>query len=106
MIHVYVHYPTKQEAEKISRILLTKRLVACVNFINQSDLYWWKGKIVSSRGVVTLAAAPKTHYKKIEALVKKHHSFDIPCILELPVTHALASYNNWLNAETKKNSSK
>jgi len=101
MIHVYIHYPNKKEAEKISKLLLNERLVACVSFMNQSDMYWWRGKIVNSEGVVTFVAAPKKNYKKIEALVKKNHSFEVPCILELPVNKVYQPYKKWLYEETK-----
>lgn len=101
MIHVYIHYPTRREARKISRMLLKKHLAACISFINQEDMYWWQGKIQQTRGVVTLVATEKKHYKKIESLVSKHHSFKVPAIMELPVGNVLKSYAQWLRTETK-----
>ena len=101
MIHIYIQYPSNSEAQKISKLLLKERLVGCVSFVNQKDLYWWKGKLVSSRGVVTFVAAPKRNYNKIEKLVKKHHSYKIPCILEIPVGKVYKPYKQWLYAETK-----
>lgn len=102
MIHVYIHYPTRKEALKISKILLKERLVGCISFIEQKDLYWWKGKLVSSKGIITFVAAPKKNYKKIEALIKKYHSYKVPCILELPVGRVFKPYKKWLYAETKR----
>lgn len=101
MVHVYIHYPTKSEALKISKVLLKKRLVGCVSFVNQTDWYWWRGKLVSSKGVITFNIAPKKNYKKIEQLVKKLHSYDVPCILELPINRSFKPYQEWLYAETK-----
>lgn len=101
MIHVYIHYPTLAEAKRISRLLLKKHLVACVNFLRQEDLYWWRGKMVHTKGIITLVATQKKHYKKIEALVKKHHSYEVPCILELPIGRALRAYEKWLVQETE-----
>lgn len=101
MIHVYIHYPTRREARKISRLLLKKHLASCVNFIDQEDLYWWEGKIVSTKGVVTLVVTKKKNFKKIEQLVIKHHSFKVPCILELPINRAFKPYEKWLNQTTK-----
>jgi len=101
MIHVYIHYPTIGEAKKVSKLLLKERLAGCISYINQSDLYWWQGKLVSTKGIVTLVAAPKKNYEKIEALVKKHHSYRVPCILELPVGRVYRPYKKWLYDETK-----
>jgi len=101
MIHIYVHYPTITEAKKISKIILSKRLAGCISFVKQEDMYWWQGKIVGTKGVVTYVAAPKRNYKKIETLVKKYHSYKEPCIIELPVNRVLKSYAQWLKKETK-----
>lgn len=101
MIHVYIHYPTLAEARKISKLILQKHLAACVNFIKQEDLYWWKGKMVHTKGIITLAVTQKKHYKAIETLVKKHHSYEVPAIFELPIGRVLPSYEKWLIKETK-----
>jgi len=101
MIHVYIHYPTRKEARKISRLLLEKHLASCVNFINQEDLYWWEGNIVSTKGILTLAVTKKKNFKEIEQLVTDHHSFKVPCILELPINRAYKAYEKWLDQTTK-----
>lgn len=81
-------------------MLLQKRLVGCVSFVRQSDLYWWKGKLVGTKGVVAFNVAPKKHYKKIEQFVKRHHSYQVPCILELPIGRSLPVYEQWLKKVT------
>ncbi|MFA6097966.1 MAG: divalent-cation tolerance protein CutA [Patescibacteria group bacterium] len=101
MIHVYVHYPSIKEARKISRLILQKHLAACVNFIKQEDLYWWRGKMVQTRGIVTLIATQKKYFRTIKALVKSQHSYEVPCILEMPVGRVLRSYERWLIDETR-----
>ncbi|MBU0598086.1 divalent cation tolerance protein CutA [Patescibacteria group bacterium] len=101
MVHVYIHYPTLQIARKISRLLLKKRLAGCISFVKQDDMYWWQGKMVATKGIVTFVAAPKKNYPAIEKLVKKHHPYQVPCILELPINRVLKSYARWLTKETK-----
>ena len=101
MIHIYIHYPTLKEAKRISKMLLKKRLAACVNFLKQEDLYWWKGKMVHTKGIITLVVTQKRHYQAIETLVKKYHSYEVPCILELPIGRTLKAYEQWLKRETK-----
>ena len=34
----------------------------------------------------------------IERRVKKLHSYDVPCIFEIPVSRASEAYLKWLNA--------
>ena len=101
MIHIYIHYPTLKEARRISKMLLHKHLAACVVFIKHEGLYWWKKKMVHGRGVITFVVTQKKHYKNIETLVKKHHSYEVPAIFELPIGRVLPSYEQWLIKETK-----
>jgi len=101
MIHVYIHYPNITIAKKISTILLKKKLAACINFIKQEDMYWWKGKIEKTKGIITLVATRKSNYKKIENIVKKLHPYETPCILELLIKNVLKKYRSWLYDETK-----
>lgn len=101
MIHVYVSYPSLSEAKKISRILLKKHLVACVNFFPVHSSYWWKGKIVHEKEIVSFISTKKKHYKQIEKVISKHHSYKIPCIMELPIDRVYTPYNKWIMGETK-----
>lgn len=101
MIQVYVTYPKLSEAKKISEMILKKRLAACIDFFPVTTRYWWHGKMVNGKEIVTFIATQKKHYQKIEALIKKHHSYKVPCILELPVNRVYRKYLRWLNKETK-----
>ena len=43
---VYITASSREEAEKISRVLLEERLIACANIFDPvTSLYWWKGEI-------------------------------------------------------------
>lgn len=100
MIHVYVSYPTMKEAERISTLILKKRLAACIDFFPVKTKYWWHSKLVNGREIVTFIVTQKKYYKKIETLIKKNHSYKVPCILELPVNRVYKKYNQWLINET------
>jgi len=60
---VYMTMSDLQEARKIGRALLEKRLVACVNMFNgMQSMYWWDGAIEEDQEVVLIA---KTIREKI-----------------------------------------
>ena len=101
MVHIYVTYPTKKEAVKISNLILKKKLAACIDFFPVETRYWWQKKIVNGKEIVTFIATDKKHYKKIETLIKKHHSYKVPCILELPILRIYKNYDQWLKNEIK-----
>ncbi len=95
---VFITAASKKEAKKISNELLKQRLVACCNLIDKIEsIYWWKGKIESSKEVLILAKTDKDKLKRLEKLVKKIHSYDVPEIIALSLQWSQKDYLRWLN---------
>lgn len=98
MPFVYITCKNKKEAQKISRQLLEKRLIACVNIFPIDSSYWWKGKIVNEKEYAMLCKTLAKNYGKIKVEVKKIHSYSVPCICLID-SKANKDYNNWLKHE-------
>ncbi len=98
MILVYITNPTKEEAKKIAKHLIEKKLIACANIFPISSLYNWDGKLADESEFVLLGKTKEENYERIVSEVEKIHSYDIPCILKLPM-EANENYKNWLEKE-------
>ena len=101
MVFVYITCKDKPEADKISRYLLEKRLIACTNSFPISSSYWWKGKIVSEDEYVLICKTMEEKYKLIVEEVESIHSYDVPCIC-LIHTETNAKYWTWVEQVIKK----
>ncbi len=98
MILMYITCKDKQEAEKIAKQLLEKRLAACaVNFPADSS-YWWNEKIENSQEQILLLKTKDEKFEQIKREIKNLHSYEIPCILKFNV-EANKEYNDWLDKE-------
>ena len=101
-IVVMITCSSKREANKVKKVLLEKRLAACVNIIPKVDSsFWWKGKIDSSLEVLLLAKTKKKMLKGIITLVKKIHSYEVPEIIALPIVGGNKDYLNWIEKEVR-----
>lgn len=100
MVFVYITCKDKEEAKKISKALLEKRLIACSNMFPIESMYWWEGKIQEDNEIVILAKTKAPNYNKIKQEVKKLHSYDVPCILKIDV-EANKLYQKWIDEEVK-----
>jgi periplasmic divalent cation tolerance protein len=40
----YITNPSKEEAKRIAKHLLDKRIIACANIFPIESMYWWDGK--------------------------------------------------------------
>jgi periplasmic divalent cation tolerance protein len=100
MILVYITNPTKKVAEKIAKILLKKRLIACANIFEIESFYWWQKKIERAKEFVLIGKTTEKNYKKIKMEVEKIHPYEIPCVLKIKA-EANEKYLNWLEGEIK-----
>ncbi|RJO60060.1 divalent-cation tolerance protein CutA [candidate division WS5 bacterium] len=98
MILVYITYPSKKEAEKAAGHLLKKKLVACANIFPIQSLYHWKGSLASEEEFVLLGKTKEQNYKNIKEEVSKIHSYEVPCIIKIPI-EVNKEYGKWMEGE-------
>jgi periplasmic divalent cation tolerance protein len=101
MIVVYVTYPSAEEAQNVSNILLEARLAACANiFPAHQSLYWWEGKIQQAGEVAVLYKTQDDLFEKFKDEVLKHHPYDVPCITSWAISEAHGAFAAWVETET------
>ncbi|MBI3033837.1 divalent-cation tolerance protein CutA [Candidatus Woesearchaeota archaeon] len=101
MISVYITFRDEPEARSIARHLLEKRLIACANIFPVKSMFWWQGKVTDEQEVAMLAKAPKRNFGRIKDEVRKLHSYEVPCIVSLPVEHKDEDFSKWVEGETQ-----
>jgi periplasmic divalent cation tolerance protein len=98
---VFITASTFDQAEKIGKALLEKKLVACVNIIkNIKSFFWWEGKISDEDEVLLMAKSKNDNFEKIEKETKKLHSYSVPEIIALPLVSGSKEYLDWIESET------
>ncbi len=103
IILVYTTFEKKEEALQLGRVLLEKRLIACAQIDNAVDsLYWWNGEIEQAEEFRLLMKSRLTLWKELEKTIKKHHSYDLPEIVAIPVVEANPDYRHWIEETVRK----
>ena len=99
---ILVTCPNIKEANRIASVLVDKKLAACVNIIPKvNSIFHWQGKIECSKEALLLVKSRKNLFRKIAAAVKKHHSYDTPEIIALPVILGNKKYLDWIKKSTR-----
>ena len=93
----YVTFPSIEEGKRVIKELLTRRLIVCGNIFPSESLYLWENSVKEEKEVVAFLKTNKDIVKEIESM----HSYDVPCILEIPVT-GNEKYVNWLEDNLTK----
>jgi periplasmic divalent cation tolerance protein len=100
---IYITASGMDEARTVGRALVSERLAACVNIIeNMQSMYWWEGEIQEDREVILLAKTRETLVQRLISRVKELHSYDVPCVVSLPITGGNPAFLDWIVAETEQ----
>jgi len=92
-----------EEAQLISRVLLEQRKAACVNIVPEvSSLFWWQGKIDSSRESLLVVKTRASLVDEIVQLVKSVHSSEVPEVIALPIVGGSRDYLDWIEKELEE----
>ncbi len=97
---VYMTMGSKEEAVAIGKELVTSKLAACINLIdNMNSIYFWEGKLQEDKEVILIAKTPESKVPELTEKVKALHSYDCPCIISFPVSGGNKSFIDWVKDE-------
>ena len=102
MIFIYITAGNIEDAKKISRHLLEKKLIACVNIFPIQSMYWWKSGIQDDTEFAIIAKTIDSNFKSVREETKKIHTYETPCIVSWKIDNADPDYEKWIEKESKK----
>lgn len=96
---------TKEEAQKIARYLIEQKLAACVQITGPIEsTYRWRGAVECANEWLCLIKTQKALFNKVQAAIKKLHSYETPEIIAVSIVKGSKEYLNWLDDETENKS--
>ncbi len=100
---VLTNLPDRASAELLASALVEEGAAACVNILAEChSVYRWQGKIESATEVPLLAKTVRNAYPYVEEMIRKHHPYELPEIIAIPVCSGLPQYLEWVAQETER----
>jgi len=100
---IYSPCSNKAEAKKIGEALLTEKLIACANILNNiTSIYNWDNKQTTSNEAVLIAKTITTYANKVMERIKSLHSYDVPSITAFDATNAEPQWQKWAEEQLAK----
>jgi len=85
-IQVVTTTEKKEDAEKIAKTILEKRLAGCVQIVGPIlSTYWWKDALETVEEWQCLMKTRKDLYGAVEKAVKAIHPYETPEIIAIPI---------------------
>lgn len=99
---VFISVP-REEANKLARALVEKRLAACVNIVPKIEsFYWWDESVLKDEEALLIAKTTQQRFDALRAWVVENHPYDLPEIIALPLSDGLSDYIEWVKKETER----
>lgn len=96
MIFIVTTCKNTAHAERIATMLLRLRLVGCAKWWPIRCAYIWKGKLVREREIILLLESTKKRFSRIEALIRRMHTDEVPCIVSWDAKRGSTAYLRWV----------
>jgi len=97
---VYVTAPPAV-AEALARALVAARVAACVNLLPAvRSVYRWQDAVHEDDESLLIIKTASDRFEALKTEVLKHHPYELPEIIAVPVAAAHAPYLQWLVKES------
>ena len=87
----------KESAKKIARLLVENKLAAGVQMFPIESVYFWKGKIHEETETLLFIKSKTELFSQIKAAIRENHSYEVPEIIQIPITDGLPEYLKWID---------
>jgi len=90
----------KEMAKAIAKSLVEKRFAACVQMFPIESVYLWEGNICDGSEIALLIKSKASMFDQIVETVKANHDYEVPEIIQIPITGGLLEYLEWIHQST------
>jgi periplasmic divalent cation tolerance protein len=91
---------SREEADLLAELLVSRKLAACVQICSISSFYTWQGALHKEPEFLLLIKTVAYRYEDVEAAIVANHSYEVPEIVQLPVQRGLDRYLAWVSENT------
>ena len=99
MVFIYTTCATGEEAQKLGKLLLSRKLAACVDYWPIRSMYRWEGEIKHHEEIMMMIVTFEPKIETVNGLIAKHHSYSVPLIGSVDVRRIYRPYKEWMAKE-------
>lgn len=95
---VFTTAGSQEEARKIARALVERKLAACVNIVPQIEsVYRWQGKVESASEWLLIIKTETEFFARVRDAIKELHSYELPECIMIEVENGSDAYLRWIS---------
>ncbi len=89
---------SNEEARKIARALVERRLAACVNITQPIEsVYQWRGAVETAQEWLLIIKTTDAMFESVRKAIVELHSYELPECIMLSIEEGSAEYLSWIS---------
>jgi periplasmic divalent cation tolerance protein len=94
---VFTTTGSQQEARKIARTLVERRLAACVSIVPQIEsVYRWQANVDTAQEWLLLIKTTANAWERVRSAIRELHSYELPECVCLDIEDGSSAYLDWI----------
>lgn len=99
MIFIYTTCESKEDAERLSKIIIENKLGVCADYWSVDSMYPWDGTLTKVSQVMLLITTLESKLEEVNELISKHHAYAVPLIAGVDIRRMNRTYKEWMIKE-------
>ncbi|MEK7512706.1 MAG: divalent-cation tolerance protein CutA [Patescibacteria group bacterium] len=96
MVFVYTTCAKKEEADTLGKLVIGKKLAACVNMWPIESCYMWEGSMKCEQEHAVLIKTLESKLQPIEDLILRNHTYSTPFVGAVDIRRINREYKEWM----------
>lgn len=96
MVFIYSTCRDAEEARKLSKVFVEKKIAACVNMWPIESCYTWEGAMKCENEYALLIKTNESKIQDIEDIIHQNHSYSTPIVAAVDVKRINRPYREWM----------
>lgn len=97
MVLIYSTCRDIEEARKLSKLFVEKKVVACVDMWPVESCYIWEGALKCENEYALLIKTNESKVQDVEDIIHQNHSYSIPVVATVDVRRVNRDYKEWMS---------
>ena len=95
-IAVVTTVANREDAHRLARALVERKLAACAQISEIESLYHWHGEVQQERELRILFKTTDERYGLVESTLRELHPYELPAIHAFAFEHVAPAYAAWI----------
>ncbi len=96
MVFIYTTCANENEAKLLGKLIIDKKMGACVDYWPINSMYNWEGKFEEVSQMMLVITTLEKKLEEVNDLISEHHSYSTPLIAGVDIRRMNRAYKTWM----------